>query len=365
MNAKKAIEKAQVALLVDSPFWGSLSLHLAVEESTATETMATDGKRLLFSPAFVASLPMVELVGVIAHEVSHCMFRDMETINGRDHELWNIATDYRINLILTDAGFRLPSDMLLDRQYQGMSAEAIYAKLEKEASKPKPCPWGEVKPGEKPKSGPDGQQSKPTGPNWQVAVSQAAKAAKMRGKMPGGLERLIGELIAPPRSWQEILREYVTNALRSKDDYTWSRPGRRSHGTGYYMPSMVSETLGCVAVILDTSASIGDDILNGFVAEVEMIAADTGASVELACADTRVFPCGRFEPGSPIPRKFEGFGGTDFEAGIKWADSIEDSAVTIYLTDGEGWFPRCSEKPVVWAMTGDVIAPFGKTIKIR
>ena len=43
-------------------------------------------------------------------------------------DLWNQACDYAINIIVTDAGLKLPDSALFDTKYRGLSAKQI-AKL--------------------------------------------------------------------------------------------------------------------------------------------------------------------------------------------------------------------------------------------
>lgn len=47
----------------------------------------------------------------------------------RDLDLWNMACDYAINLLLVNNGIKLPKDALFDQRYKNMSADAIYDQL--------------------------------------------------------------------------------------------------------------------------------------------------------------------------------------------------------------------------------------------
>mgnify|MGYP003635721880 CR=1 FL=1 len=65
--------KARSRMLMESPFFGTLSLKLKLTEDNDIKTLATDGVRLLFSPKFIEGLTPLELIGGVAHEVMHCV----------------------------------------------------------------------------------------------------------------------------------------------------------------------------------------------------------------------------------------------------------------------------------------------------
>jgi predicted metal-dependent peptidase len=90
--------------------------------------MATDGRRIVYNPAFVESLAPKELEAVLAHEVMHCALGHHCRRGERDPRLWNEAADFAINPLLMANGFTLPEDALLDPAFDNLSAEEIYAR---------------------------------------------------------------------------------------------------------------------------------------------------------------------------------------------------------------------------------------------
>src|SRR5215472_4066695 len=92
-------------------------------------TMATDGSRIVYNPAFVDQLKPAELEGTLAHEVLHCALGHQCRRGERDPELWNQAADFAINPILLGNGFTLPAGALVDPAFNNLSAEEIYAQL--------------------------------------------------------------------------------------------------------------------------------------------------------------------------------------------------------------------------------------------
>jgi hypothetical protein len=93
--------------------------------------MATDGRRLVYNPAFVEKLAPAELEGVLAHEVMHVALAHHCRRGERDTELWNRAADYAINPILINSGITLPNDALIDAALTDLAAEEIYSRLRK------------------------------------------------------------------------------------------------------------------------------------------------------------------------------------------------------------------------------------------
>ena len=65
------LTRARVQLLLAQPFFGTLSLRLKLVPGDLP-TMATDGARIVYNPAFVGELRPAELEGTLAHEVMHC-----------------------------------------------------------------------------------------------------------------------------------------------------------------------------------------------------------------------------------------------------------------------------------------------------
>ena len=131
MSAESNMLKARAQLLMDQPFFGTLALKLKlVQDDAHCDTAATDGTRLVYNSKFITKLDTVTRKGLIAHEVMHCVFNHMTRRQHRDHKLWNIATDFAINSHLIDCGFVLPEGGLIDKQYNDMTAEAIYNKLD-------------------------------------------------------------------------------------------------------------------------------------------------------------------------------------------------------------------------------------------
>jgi predicted metal-dependent peptidase len=277
---------------------------------------------------------------------------------------WNYAADYAINPSIIESKLELPPDALIDVAYYGQSAEEIYDKIPKD-NQSTSCGIGEVM---APGSGEaiTGVEAN-TESDWRVATVRAAQAAKMHGKLPASLERLIDGIVNPKVDWRTTLQHLVQQAL-AKDDYSWKMPNSRYVASGLYLPSLQSERIPPMVIAVDTSGSIGSTELAEFSAEINAIAAQCKPeSIVVIYCDARVNRIEEYEPGDYIELKPVGGGGTNFKPAFTYVeDQALEPCVLIYLTDMHGSFPECApEYPVIWASTTDQGAPFGSVVNIR
>lgn len=127
--------RARSQLISDHPFYGCLVMRLqTVEEGHNTcPTMETDGSSIFYSRKFLDELSESEILGVVVHEVQHCILSHHTRRNGRDPDRWNKACDYVINPMVLDADFKLPEGALIDRaKFAGLNAEEAYTLLQQE-----------------------------------------------------------------------------------------------------------------------------------------------------------------------------------------------------------------------------------------
>lgn len=385
MQAEKKLFKAKLGLLLDAPFWGSLLCNLKAEQANIP-TMATDGKRLLWSAAQVEKWSLPEVQTVLAHEVGHCMLLHHTRRGDRDSETWNKACDYAVNLILESAnvaarnqGKPLPfvwpvsTPPLLDNQYAGMSAEAIYKVLKQKEQGQGGQGQGQGQGSEQGKGQPsmgdvldspaqdEDSQGKEEA-TWQQATIQAAQAAKGRGEVPGEVKTLIDNILNPKVDWKEVLRRFIRD--RAKDDYNFSRPNRRYMASGFVLPSLYSQRIGTIGIIRDTSGSTQDwqkEILSEL---ASIISECKPEKVVVIDADSRVQRVLELDPSDELPTDALGGGGTDFCPALEKMENFQP-VCCIYLTDLDGTFPTSEPSfPVLWATNNSLQVPFGEIVKI-
>jgi predicted metal-dependent peptidase len=392
------IQKARTALLLDHPFFGSLLFRLKGRECRSIQTMATDGVSIYYNPDFVETLNAATLAGTLAHEVMHPALHHHVRRSGRDPKRWNEACDYAINPLLVDAGLSLPEGVLLDNRFRGMSAEQIYNLLETE-SEQEPVAGSENTqrgtgaegPSKEPSS--QGDVNEPSAPEteggigqvldapppddeipnieeqereWNVAVNQAMTVARQAGKVPAGLHRTLEGAAEATVDWRELLRRLWSETIPS--DYSWMRPNRRHLWTGLYLPGVVREGTGEVAIAVDCSGSVSARQLRLFEAETRSILeGQRPERVYILYFDAAVHKVDTYEAGQRIDLNPVGGGGTEFGPCFEWLDvrGIRPQSL-VFLTDLYGSFPQSAPAyPVLWASTGGRDAPFGEVIPMQ
>jgi len=373
MKANEKLTRARAQLVLDATFFGSLALRLFLVEDHQTDTAYTNGVILGYNPDFIDVLSMEESRGLVAHEVMHLACMHHTRRDGRDHYNWNVAADYAINGILEDSGFKMPAGSLCDGRYAGKSAEAIYALLPGQNNEdggtgqdnhqsPATTP-GEVH--DAPGNTPDIKQAEA---KWRVNIAQAAQQAKSMGNLPGGIQRMVDEMLYPKVDWQTLMRHFLEQA--ASNDYSWLPPSRRYVSRGLCMPGLHSRELGRVVIAVDTSGSIDIEALSQFSAEISSLLEAFDAVIDVVYCDTKIQDHQQFERQDlPLEMQPVGGGGTDFRPVFEWVEAQGISpCCLIYLTDLE-----CHRFPenipgynVIWVQTGggDYNVPFGDVLKL-
>ena len=381
MTAQSKVTAARTALVLEQPFFGSLALSLTVKAEPGCGTAWVDGRTLGYDPAFIDTLTHDQTTALIAHEVMHCACGHPWRRGGRDSKNWNIACDKSINRELSESGFTLPQGALYPTGDEiGKSAEWIFARIRQEdkpdlngqgqgqgagnmpqQGKGTPDPLGEVRDAP---TGPDSDgDPAPTEQEWKQKASQAMNAAKMAGKLPGGLARQVQAALKPKIDIRSLLLRFISE--RSTGDYSWSRPNARYISQGLYLPALESKALGDIAVFIDTSGSIDQTSLAYACGIVQSTIDECDpAGVTLYFADTKVAHVQRLERGDPLTWQPKGGGGTDFRPVLK---AIEDEGIAccaVCISDLDGTFPDTAPNfPVLWLSTTDGMqAPFGEVI---
>lgn len=119
-------------LLVKYPAFGSIIANVKFEESYSKETAATDGEIIYYNPTFIEPLSSDEQVFLLAHEVCHIAFDHIFRSEGKDHTIWNIATDAVINALLVKDGLPLIKGGVDIKDAINHTAEEMYKKLYEE-----------------------------------------------------------------------------------------------------------------------------------------------------------------------------------------------------------------------------------------
>ena len=365
----KLFTNARAQLILTQPFFGTLCLRLKPVEDETMETGATDGVHLFYNPVWFEKLQPLERIGFLAHEVMHVVLMHIGRRQERQPQKWNVACDYAENYLLKQSNFILPKGALLDDQYNDMSAEEIYNLL------PAPPDGWESLPADfgacggvldHPETLPNGELPGSVEANLTVAINQAAEAARQAGKLPGGLESVLGDLNDPKVCWKHVLARFLRT--NNSSDFSWQKPNRRFIADGLYLPSMYNPVIEEIAVISDTSGSRTDEELNQDLAEISSIILDVNPNkVHFVEVDTEVQNYTEYTRESlPIKMTMTGRGGTCFSPGIEYINqNYPNVSALVYLTDlGSNDFGEQPSYPVLWITTHQGETPYGEIIKI-
>ena len=399
-------------LLRKQPFFGSLVLRLPLRADPTRKTLASDGREIRYSPGWVAETDAHLIETAMARVVMACALKHHTRRGERDPERWQTASQLVTHALLRDAGFTLPpgaqawedvsveqaydrlpepgegdpggdgdpaqyggnagggdgsddpGDSLGDDQGQGdhdadrQDQDDSHGREGASGAPPShdPSGTGEVMDADT-RSG-DGSGLGETSVDtvaeeqaWDEAMHQALSIARAEGKAPGGVEETVRNAHASTLAWRTLLRRYMTDAARS--DYSWSLPNRRFIDSGLYLPSIRSEGIDTIAVIIDTSGSLPAQTLAGFWAELREIAAEIRPErvivlqVDAALRDAAEYSADDL----PEEITLKGRGGTDFRPGFEWLDEqgIQPS-LCLYFTDLEcSSYPEAEPVfPVIW-----------------
>jgi predicted metal-dependent peptidase len=269
--------KSKVFIGTNAAFLASVMSSLEFEWSDDIDTAATNGMTFWWNPVFFVNLGPDERKTVLVHELWHAALLHIPRIGNRDHKVWNIACDIRINNGLENDGysFKTIEDCCKDQTYGLLSEEDIYDDLMKNAIKIPVSPmWGNgpcVPTGSGGQQGNQGAQGQPefdrdcdmipsdrasnmAAVNNVVRAIHHANAAGQPGSVPGGLQEIIDQFLKPIVPWEQLFQRWMGDLL--DEDYTWARPNRRYQDI--YLPSRFQDEgrLEHMLFCQDTSGSM-------------------------------------------------------------------------------------------------------------
>jgi predicted metal-dependent peptidase len=385
---------ARVGLLLKAPFFGNMATRMRlIDASDWCPTAATNGRDFYYNKKFVEKLSVKKLEFLFGHEICHAVFDHFGRVGSRDRQLSNIAQDFAVNQILVDEriGEKITEvKICYDPKYRGMAWEEIYDELYEKAEK---IPMDQllkqlgdlldehIKEGDGQGEG-DGKGDKEGKgrPGMTKAEAQAIKdeikeamiqsaAAAGAGKVPAGIQRMIKDLTEPKINWRDLVRQEIQSIIRN--DYSFSRPNRKSWHSGAILPGMKEATTIDVGISIDMSGSIGMEDATVFLSEVKGIMDQyEDFKVNLWCFDTEIYNHQEISHDNSedlLDYEPQGGGGTDFE--VNW-QFMRDNGIQpkkfIMFTDGYpcgGWGEEdyCDTIFIVKGNT-EAQAPFGQTV---
>lgn len=374
LDVENQISHSKIRIKTQSPFFGTLCYFAQTIVTDRVPTAATDGKNLFFNPRYIADLSERELDGLLLHELLHAALQHVSRRRERDDVLWNVAADIVVNgIVAQQDGIVLPPHPVREEDLEDHAVEEVYVLLSNEPAyqhlRDLADAWRDLL---KPPQGAAGGTGIDLERHWRQALRQAGamqrRSGNGHGSLPDGMERHMGDVLEPQMDWRALLWRYLVRA-----PFDFDRLDRRFVHRKLYLEALDADTLD-VAICIDTSGSISEQVLDQFLGEVRgILRSYPHLQARLYYADADLygpFPVTTEEIPTPV-----GGGGTSF---IPFFETIDDAPtdlvkptpVLVYLTDGYGAFP--SERPpqadVIWVVTPGGLQseafPFGTVVRM-
>lgn len=388
MNQAPTYDVAELNRLLDrvktAAFLGSNSAFLGtilcqVKDIVWDETIPTaqtNGSYIWWNPHWFLAMPESTRKTILLHELWHIGRLHFLRGEGKDMEAWQAATDIVINNGLERDGYTFDGVApLINRKWDDLSEEEIYHKIvsQQQAHRPKPQP----KPGGNPGQG----KPQPLGDDLRqgtaqevadavasvVMAKQQAMVAGQAGSIPGNIQTVIDEFLAPILPWERLLYRFMEEL--TEEDLSWAKRNRRY--LDIYMPGRVKVDGGLshLAYFLDVSGSVSDYDIKRFNSEVKYIKDQLQPTkLTLITFDTRIRDVVVFEEDDSFEKiVVTGRGGTSLVEVEKWISENKPTAAVIF-TDMQ-CAPMAEPRPripVLWVVIGNYghKPTFGQVIKM-
>lgn len=358
------VEQAKTKLMLENPYFGTLitSLELRINKNIAS--IRNLGDAFEYNDEYLEVLTVNEVSTLLANAAMHQALFHSDRGQNRVSSVWNLASDYAINDLLVENGFMLPPMANYASRFETLYAEQIYTILLGEL---------DLKENDEPQE--EEQQTEQISEEeipeellaqeeYELLLEQLNIKLEKHGDLPKGIERFVESKSASKIAWRDELYRYVN--AHAKSDYKMFPSSKKHLYRGIALPSIYGEELKIV-VAIDTSASIDDELLKSFLAELyEIMQVFTHYVIELIECDATIQNTQRLTPMEPLEPTLKGGGGTDFRPVFEHVvNENEDFKFLIYFTDGKGTFPNFEPLiDVLWVMPEKVEVPFGEVLEL-
>lgn len=393
MDMIKQIKKQNIAIMGNATwmYMGGILCFGKWEVTDKIPTAGTDGKNVYYGRDFCATLSEPELRFLILHEAMHKMAQHLrlyKQLHELDAQRANAACDYWINgeLIKQNAGsgfIKMIEGGLYNPKYYGMTVVQIYKDLMQDDGNGQSTGKKDNEGNSITEGAPsDGdamdshdwsggeltdEERKTIEKDVEIAIRQGRQLA---GKMSGNNPRMIDDILAGRVDWRTELAEFIKQVMAGRDESSWSKMNRRMFHIGNF-PGSVSTTCGRLVIAPDMSGSIWGVLLSQFMGEIKKLCQEIKPSgVDILWWDTEVCGVQSFEPDQydnlDNLMKPVGGGGTSPQCVADWLvlNKTNNYECVVLLSDGYVDSFPVFEIPSLWAMTSEIVAPSGRTIKL-
>ncbi len=364
-------------LLKDEPFFAALSRRLEKVSTKRIPTAAVGLNReamqyeLLYNPDFMEGLNDAQRRGVLMHEFYHLVFRHVSNRRPalvirepeRYFKFWNIATDLSINTVIGAAN--LPDNCCIPGgpQFEDFPKDEgsefyfkkILEKIEIDPNGGDGHGQGEGMGkgqfddhGEWADGSGDGMEAETANERVKEYIKDAAEkaASKGWGTMTAKMQAEIKKMLESFVDWKKILRLFIGRSQQANKSNTRRKIDKRTQayakdiGVASINPGRKTNYIANIAIAIDQSGSVSDEMLSLFYAELNALS-------KLATFTIIPFDDQVFEEKIHVWKKGQAkqavrhlCGGTSFTAPTKYVNEHPEYDSVIILTD------MCAEKPI-------------------
>ncbi len=383
-------------LLMDEPFFAAISRRI---DKRATNAIPTAGVmvnpdsaqfEMLYNPDFFAKLTDAQRADVLKHEFYHITFLHVtdRMPEGTNPKLWNVATDLAINSHLHNLpeGGLIPgeSGTPFENLPRGQSAEWYLSRLpdifkqpsgsESSDGQPQKCDSGSgdssTSKGDDPSESDDNSSgeipdSLDDHSGWGKCNQEAKDMAKERlkdivkkaaeecsrnqswGSVGQATRQKIMKIFESKIDWKKVLRYFVKASQKASRSSSIKRINRRY---AYIHPGKKANRVAKVAISIDQSGSVSNEMLGKFFAELNKLAEIAEFTVvpfdtEVDEEKVYIWKKGRRRDWDRVL-----CGGTNFDAPTKYVNERQFDG-HIILTDLEAPKPKPSKCQRMWMTT--------------
>ncbi len=372
-------------LLMDEPFFAALSRKI---EKRACNAIPTAGVRvdpdtaqfeMIYNPEFFASLPEEQVRGVLKHEFYHLIFDHVTSRKpeGVNPKVWNIAADLAINSHLQG---ELPDMACMpgvgpfEELPLGKTAEWYLANFPERDENDEADGDGEPGDGDESGEGGEGQPSDGSPGSFddhsgwsesgdspaqeaanqmakerlkqamKEAAQEASQSAKGWGTMSSAVKQEIIKRLETKVDWKKVLRYFIKTSQRASRRSSVKRINKRY---AYIHPGKKTQRQAKIAIAIDQSGSVSDDMLSAFFGELNKLA--KLAEFTVVPFDTEVDDSNVYVWKKGQNKKAERvmYGGTCFDAPTDYVNAHSFDGVII-LTDMEAPKPKRCKAQRMW-----------------
>ncbi len=352
------------------PYFGGIAANLEYVENEQKEPIKRDGDAISYDPRIMAELSENDRLFVLAHELCHIALEHDARGRGKDVAVWETAADAVVNQLLKRDGLEIIKggvdhpeaiDYDTEQYYEILLQEKLAIDLTGGMLEGQDTPVGEEDTsrkdsdedldgeGEEPETGQeqvsaednDDEDGEDTDEDEYVLVEKTESEA---GNSVSRDTRDMTEIGAAPPiiDWRFLLQDSINY------DVDWSYKNAVIDDS-VVRPTLQETTIPETEIVLDTSWSVDEDLLQCFLRECKNLLQIS--KLKVGCFDTVFYGFHEIRTEKDLDEMvFEGGGGTDFNAAVDAFSLRADNR--IIFTDGEAPMPE-KDIGAIWIIYGD------------